>query len=122
MPRTRSHKKQPPAEPTADLNLPNSWLARFARRIIRARNTKAAVRRIMHNPDNPAFVSMFKELTRRGYGDVPRDMNVNAKLSLADLVAPKDKPDLASGAAPSRLLAGAQSRAEGSQGHVGEGS
>lgn len=79
--------------------------------MLRSRNGQRSVRRIIRAGDqSPAFAPMWRELARRGYGDVPKDLNVAARISLADLVAPAQPEQVTEGSVRStlRLVAGAQ--------------
>lgn len=76
---------------------PNSnWLSKFARRVLRSKGTRKAIRRSARDHRGPAFSTMIKELGRRGYGEVPREVDARVHVSLEELVTgsykqPKEK-------------------------------
>lgn len=63
------------------------WYKRYAEKLLANKSTKKAMRRILRNPDHPAFRAIVKDLADRAFGRATETLEVSGKLTLEQILA-----------------------------------
>lgn len=63
-----------------------NWYKEWCESLLTRASTRKSVRRILRDPDHPAFATMWKALADRAFGKPGQSIEVEGRLTLADLV------------------------------------
>jgi hypothetical protein len=71
---------------------PTDRFKKWCRKQVGSAVTKKAVRRILKNPNHPAFKAMWSTLAEHGHGKPDAHLDVKASVTLEQLVAAANQP------------------------------
>ena len=82
---------------------PDAW-KEMMRKLVNRRSTLAALKRVLKNPQHPAWAGALKFAAEQAYGKPTQEIAIEAKLTLEDILSRSREPDRLEVAEPAEVI------------------